>query len=275
MKTCKHCGADKPLTEFYAQSTTRDRRMNICKTCHKNKMRGRYNLPHVKEYERARARTAKRKELGKRVQREWHRKHPEATRRHRAEHPEIYRARTAVGNAVRDGRLVRRSCAICDATENIHGHHNDYSSPLDVIWLCARCHYRLHKTFPQLSAIRRSDYYVANLGPNNKRIAQLLRMLGSSGGERRNAFTALEGIMQREGISWSDIGNAIEHNKYTEEEMQEFFRQWRIQQSRNAGVRPSCPCGGGRGRNQDRSSACAAEQWSSRTAVAFGDGGAL
>jgi hypothetical protein len=58
------------------------------------------------------------------------------------------------------------------------------------------------------------------------RIAQLLRMLGSSGGERRNAFAALERIMQSKGISWSDIGNWIagaqNEGKYTEAEMQEF-----------------------------------------------------
>lgn len=50
-----------------------------------------------------------------------------------------------------------------------------------------------------------------------------MRMLGSSGGEPRNAFAALERIMQSEGVTWSDIGNAVEHLKYTEAEMQEFF----------------------------------------------------
>jgi hypothetical protein len=72
---------------------------------------------------------------------------------------------------------------------------------------------------------------VVDLGPNKKRIAQLMRMLGSSGGERRNAFAALERIMQSEGITWSDIGNTVEHpanggevdseGKYTEAEMLE------------------------------------------------------
>ncbi len=52
-------------------------------------------------------------------------------------------------------------------------------------------------------------------------------MLGSSGGERRNAFAALERIMQSDGVTWTDIGNGIEHGseddgKYTEAEMQEF-----------------------------------------------------
>jgi hypothetical protein len=64
---------------------------------------------------------------------------------------------------------------------------------------------------------------MADLGPNQKRIAQLFRMLGSSGGERRNAFAALESRMCNDGISWTDIGNALENaGKYTENEMQEF-----------------------------------------------------
>ena len=37
-------------------------------------------------------------------------------------------------------------------------------------------------------------------------------MLGSSGGERRNAFAALERIMQSEGVTWTDIGDAIERD---------------------------------------------------------------
>lgn len=61
--------------------------------------------------------------------------------------------------------------------------------------------------------------------PNKKRIAQLARMLGSNGGERKNAWTALERAMHSEGFSWSDIGNCIEQcddGKFTEAEMLEF-----------------------------------------------------
>jgi hypothetical protein len=65
---------------------------------------------------------------------------------------------------------------------------------------------------------------VADLDPHWKRIAQLTRLLGSTGGERRNAFAALERAMKNEGVSWTDVGNAIERNtdgKYSEEEMQQ------------------------------------------------------
>jgi hypothetical protein len=71
---------------------------------------------------------------------------------------------------------------------------------------------------------------VADPGPNNKRIAQLLRMLGSSNdGERRNAWSPLARLMRDDGVSWTDIGDAFEHSanggsgKYTEAEMRELY----------------------------------------------------
>jgi hypothetical protein len=95
---------------------------------------------------------------------------------------------------------------------------------------------------------------MADLGPNKKRkrIAQLLRMLSSSGGERRNAFATLERIMRSEGVSWSDIGNAIERDveptpdngRYTESEMQEF-----AQAARAEGVDAGIKIGLARARN--------------------------
>jgi hypothetical protein len=58
-------------------------------------------------------------------------------------------------------------------------------------------------------------------------------MLGSSGGERRNAFAALERSMQSEGVSWTDIGDAIEHGgnegKFTESELQEYGQALRAE----------------------------------------------
>src|SRR5262245_32243697 len=54
-------------------------------------------------------------------------------------------------------------------------------------------------------------------------------------GVRVNAWTALERAMESAGISWSDIGNWIEHGgaqddgKYTEAEMQEFAQVARAQ----------------------------------------------
>jgi hypothetical protein len=66
---------------------------------------------------------------------------------------------------------------------------------------------------------------------DKRQIAKLFRMLSTSGNERRNAFAALERAMQREGVSWSDIGNAVERDdgKYTEVEMQEYAQAARAE----------------------------------------------
>lgn len=57
------------------------------------------------------------------------------------------RNQTAAGNAVRRalkrGDLVRQPCEVCGTTHQIDAHHDDYSKPLDVRWLC-RSHHRLH-----------------------------------------------------------------------------------------------------------------------------------
>lgn len=55
--------------------------------------------------------------------------------------PEKAAAHRAVDTAVRSGRLVRPSaCQRCACSCVPHGHHADYSNPLDVEWLCRACH---------------------------------------------------------------------------------------------------------------------------------------
>lgn len=76
-------------------------------------------------------------------------------KRWREENPIAYRAHNAVNNAVRDGRLFKEPCAICGEAE-VHAHHRDYSKPLDVVWLCAKCHHRLHAAFPEFEGISKS-----------------------------------------------------------------------------------------------------------------------
>ncbi len=47
--------------------------------------------------------------------------------------------------AERTGRLVNPGkCEKCPSAKNIQKHHDDYDKPLDVRWLCAKCHCRHH-----------------------------------------------------------------------------------------------------------------------------------
>jgi len=68
------------------------------------------------------------------------------TKEIRAANPEKYKAQSAVGNAVRDGRFHKpKICETCGEEKRLHGHHEDYSEPLRVNWLCAICHKARHK----------------------------------------------------------------------------------------------------------------------------------
>jgi hypothetical protein len=50
------------------------------------------------------------------------------------------RARCVLGNEIRQGRIIPpSSCENCGAAKP-EAHHEDYSKPLDVKWLCRPCH---------------------------------------------------------------------------------------------------------------------------------------
>lgn len=136
-KTCSKCAASLPVSSFYKHPYTADGLLAECKDCKKayERKRRRSN-PAVKEYDRTRG----------------NRQDMDYVRNRRAAFPEMYKAHTAVGNAVRDGRLVKEPCLFCGSCERLEGHHRDYSKPLDVVWLCSQCHKRLHANFPETAA---------------------------------------------------------------------------------------------------------------------------
>lgn len=64
-------------------------------------------------------------------------------------HPEKERARSAVSHAIKHGRLRRPEiCPNCGEPAGVdaigrslmQAHHADYSRPLEVEWLCQKCH---------------------------------------------------------------------------------------------------------------------------------------
>ena len=57
-----------------------------------------------------------------------------------------YRARQAVARACKSGKLSRPGlCSECGGACKPHGHHEDYSKPLEVVWLCQGCHIERHR----------------------------------------------------------------------------------------------------------------------------------
>lgn len=62
-------------------------------------------------------------------------------------HPDRVAAHRALRRAIRRGDVSPSSaCEHCGiARKRIEGHHEDYSKPLDVIWLCSSCHKSVHR----------------------------------------------------------------------------------------------------------------------------------
>jgi len=52
-----------------------------------------------------------------------------------------FRAQHAVARAIDRGDLIRpATCDECHKEGKVIGHHEDYSKPLEVQWLCPKCH---------------------------------------------------------------------------------------------------------------------------------------
>lgn len=73
--------------------------------------------------------------------------HREYTRRWYYANPERVRAHRLTHKAIRLGQLVRQPCEKCGA-QRADAHHSDYAKPLEVRWLCRRCHNHLHEKYP-------------------------------------------------------------------------------------------------------------------------------
>lgn len=65
--------------------------------------------------------------------------------------PEKLAAKLEVLKAIKSGRLTRMPCESCqeapigsDGRSLVHAHHDNYSQPLQVRWLCVTCHFQEH-----------------------------------------------------------------------------------------------------------------------------------
>ena len=66
-------------------------------------------------------------------------------RAYRLSNPHRERAWRAVETAVANGTLIRPDRCRCGRTARLVAHHDDYSRPLDVLWLCGVCHRARHQ----------------------------------------------------------------------------------------------------------------------------------
>ena len=131
VKKCFKCNEVKPVEDFYRHPCMADGHVNKCKDCNKRDVRENRakRIEHYREYDRARG----------------NRQGVEYLRKYREGNPDKYHAHIMVRNHIRGGKLTRATeCEECGSDSNIHAHHEDYSKPLEVVWLCAACHAKRH-----------------------------------------------------------------------------------------------------------------------------------
>lgn len=139
MKSCYKCGKEKNEDCFSVDRSTKDRLQNCCKECqslrdskYRKTNKGKeVNQKGIKKYRK----TRKGKEA-----------HSVGGARYRQKYPEKIKAGSCVGYAIKLGKLVRPDvCEQCDTKCKPEAHHPDYDKPLDVTWMCIKCHKKLHR----------------------------------------------------------------------------------------------------------------------------------
>lgn len=144
-KKCFKCGEMKPLSDYYKHGGMKDGRLNKCKGCAKRDSTATRmsKLDEARAYDLRRAKTPNRKKQILAAARRRRQKHPEQMK-------ERTRAHNAVARAVRSGRLLRGPCNVCGTAEDVHAHHDDYSKPMMIEWLCNHHHRVRHGKHDQM-----------------------------------------------------------------------------------------------------------------------------
>ncbi len=113
MKTCWKCKTDKKLSKFNKNKTRYDGVQSICRECerdYRKTIRGKNTLS-------------------------------KAVRKYNKSNADKRKARYTISNAIAMGKLTRPDkCESCKQKRFVEAHHENYSKPLDVEWLCTKCH---------------------------------------------------------------------------------------------------------------------------------------
>ncbi len=138
---CGTCEVYKPEPDFYIDGKTASGVASVCKECHtaasiRTRDRDSARESNAEYMRRARAKDPEKFKERERI----------ASSSRRQNDPAKVAARAALNNAVKRGDLVKpKECEQCGRETRLTGHHDDYSKPLDVRWLCYSCHGKEHR----------------------------------------------------------------------------------------------------------------------------------
>jgi hypothetical protein len=153
MKACSRCEETKDANAFAPRKDAKDGRRSVCRDCRNTDVRRRYHAnpePTLIAAKQARKDDPERfKAIGQRSQQRHYAKRHANVVAWNERNPAGYKAHIALNNAVALGKIERPdACQRCGEHTRVDGHHNDYSNPLQVEWLCRRCHVSIARSGP-------------------------------------------------------------------------------------------------------------------------------
>lgn len=148
MKTCYRCDFPKPIEDFYTHPGMADGRLGKCKECciAEANARRAAKIVEIRAYDRARGSLPHRVE----ARRKYAENNPEpfrrAGKRWSLRNPDKRKAHSKFWKALMSGKVIRKfTCETCGSVHRVEAHHEDYTKPLEVRWLCKQHHVEADK----------------------------------------------------------------------------------------------------------------------------------
>jgi len=150
LKKCVMCEDYKQLSEFYSEKRSKDGRQSKCKKCFlivtkrwrdksKDKIKKIHDIYYSKNKDKILLNT-----------KEWMLKNKKKCSLWRKEYylknKTKNRCRWEINGAIKRKKINRpEKCQTCGIESKTEAHHCDYLKPLEVMWLCKKCHSEWHK----------------------------------------------------------------------------------------------------------------------------------
>lgn len=156
-KTCSKCKTEKPFVDYYKSKGGKHGLFSKCKECYlalcrkyraenrdhynrltRNRQRKDYG-PEKSAKQRAYIHKLRQTPEGREMIRGWYKTYNDKSAGKLA-------ARSILNNAIKAGKVSSPGeCSICGESGPVEGHHEDYTKPLDVVWVCVACHRFKHR----------------------------------------------------------------------------------------------------------------------------------
>jgi hypothetical protein len=152
LKVCPGCKLTLPLSSFAVRRAKRSGLQPRCRGCAAVAMSASYR----KDIDKSRAYRREHANLDGKM--------GERLIANYSKFPLKREAHNTINRELKGKRITKPDhCSACGDDHRVEGHHDDYTKPLDVIWLCTSCHRKRHKELkaagrdPELTAIQKDE----------------------------------------------------------------------------------------------------------------------